>query len=90
MPPLPQNQMIFLDRDDGRAEVVLGSPDGTSFVLLRGAAGNWADGSVVPLFSARDSYDNFSVISGMEAAILSKEALAAVPFPKPIRRKAER
>ncbi len=88
MPPLPTNQMIFLDRDDGRAEIVLGSPDGTFFVIVRGAAGNWSDGSVVPLFAPQDSYENFSVISGSEAATLSKEALAAVPSPKPIRNKA--
>ena len=87
MPTLPKKpaQIVALDRDDGRAEVVLGSPDGTSFVILRGAAGNWADGSVVPLFSPGDTFENFSIISGSEAAVLSQEALAAVPAPKPIR-----
>jgi hypothetical protein len=78
-------KIVALDRDDGRAEVVLGSPEGTTFVILRGAAGKWFDGSVVPLFSPQDSYDNFSIISGSEAAVLSQEALAAVPSPKPIR-----
>ncbi len=85
MPTLPQMKIVSLDRDDGRAEVILGSPGGTSFVILRGAAGNWADGGVVPLFSPGDTFENFSIISGSEAEILSKEALAAVPSPKPIR-----
>ncbi len=87
MPHFPKKpaQIVALDREDGRAEVVLGSPDGTSFVILRGAAGNWTDGSVVPLFSPQDLHDNFWVISGREAALLSQEALDAVPAPKPIR-----
>ncbi len=83
--PQMKIEWVTLDRDNGRAEIVLGSPDGTRFVILRGAAGNWADGSVVPLFFPCDTFENFSIISGSEAAVLSKEALAAVPAPKPIR-----
>ena len=87
MPHIPQMkiELVTLDRDDGRAEVILGSPDGASFVILRGAAGNWADGSVVPLFSPGDTFENFWVLSGREAALLTREALAAVPALKPIR-----
>ena len=87
MPTLPKKlaQIVALDREDGRVEVVLGSPAGTSFVILRGAAGNWADGGVVPLFAPADTFENFSIIPGSEAEILSQEALAAVPAPKPIR-----
>jgi hypothetical protein len=79
---------VWLDKDNGRAEVVLGSPDGTFFVIWRDAAGTWADGNAGPPFSPSDTFENFSVISGKEAAILSQEALAAVPSPKPIRNKA--
>ena len=85
MPPLPTDQMIFYDRDNGRAEIILRSSSGTFFVIVRGAAGNWSDGTVIPLFSPQDLYDNFSIISGSEAAVLSQEALAVVPAPKPIR-----
>ena len=84
MPPLPTDQMIFYDRDNGRAEIILRSSSGTFFVIVRGAAGNWSDGSVIPLFSPQDLYDNFWVLSGREAALLTREALAAVPSPNPI------
>ena len=79
---------VWLDKGDGRAEVVLTSPDGTFFVIWRNAAGTWADGNAGPPFSPNDTFENFSVISGKEAAILSQAALAAVPSPKPIRNKA--
>ena len=32
-------KLVFLDRDDGRAEVILGSPDGTRFVITRDGSG---------------------------------------------------
>ena len=81
-------KLVWLDRDDGRAEVILGSPDGTFFDIRRDEAGAWVDGSTIPPLMPEDSFENFAVISGKEAAMLSQEALAAVPSPKPIRNKA--
>ena len=83
MPPLPTDQMIFYDRDNGRAEVILRSSS-AFFVIWRDAAGPWADGSKGTPFSPQDLYDNFWVLSGREAALLTREALAAVPSPNPI------
>ena len=78
-------KLVFLDRDDGRAEVILGSPDGTRFVITRDGSGTWTDGN---LFSPSDTFENFATISGSEASTLAQDALAAVPSPKPIRNKA--
>jgi len=83
MPPLPTDQMIFHDRDNGRAEVILRSSGGL-FVIWRNAAGTWADGSKGTTFSPGDLHANFWVLSGREAALLTREALAAVPSPNPI------
>ena len=85
-------KFVCLDKDDGRAEVVLGSADGTFFVIWRDAAGTWADANagpnVGPPFSPSDTFENFAIISGKEASTLAQAALAAVPSPKPIRNKA--
>jgi hypothetical protein len=76
--------MIFHDKDDGRAEVILRSSGGPFFVIWRNTAGTWADGSKGTPFSPQDLYDNFWVLSGREAALLTQEALTAVPSPNPI------
>ncbi len=81
-------KLVWLDEGSGRAEVILTSPDGTFFVIWRDAAGTWADGNEGTPFSPSDTFENFAAISGKEAEILSQEALAAVPTPKPIRNKA--
>ena len=81
-------KLVTLDEEDGRAEVILRSPDGTFFSISRAKSGTWSDSNEVGPVTAEDLAENFSIISGKEAAILSQEALAAVPSPKPIRNKA--
>ena len=83
-----ETSSVWLDKDDGRAEVVLTSPDGTFFSIARAKSGTWSDASKEVPFTADDIAENFSVMDDKEAAILSQEALAAVPSPKPIRNKA--
>ena len=81
-------KLVWLDRDDGRAEVILTSPDGTFFSISRSESGTWSDSNEVGPVIATDLAENFAAISGKEASTLAQAALAAVPSPKPIRNKA--
>ena len=52
-------------------------------VFARNEAGKWSVAGAGTPFAPLDLYDNFSVLSGKEAASLLQEARAAVKSPKP-------